>query len=147
MRFQHRRPVAIVVAGLLAAACGGGSGDGGDATPTPRAAKRQSPAPATGPAAGGGTTVGVSAVGSGAPRFSTRTLRARAGGVTFEFDNPSDVPHAFAVEGHGLDRSTRVVTGRRAALSVRLEPGRYTFYCPVGGHREAGMEGVLSVSG
>jgi uncharacterized cupredoxin-like copper-binding protein len=28
---------------------------------------------------------------------------------------------------------------------VKLKKGRYTFYCPVPGHREAGMKGKLVV--
>jgi uncharacterized cupredoxin-like copper-binding protein len=144
---MRMRPIGLAALGataLLAAACGGGGSGEDTATPTPtaRAAGQQSPEPA-----GGGTTVAVAADAGGALRFTTRTLRAKAGRVTFDFDNPAKVPHALAVEGHGLDRSSKVVTGGRAALRVRLEPGRYTFYCPVDSHRQAGMEGTLVVSG
>jgi uncharacterized cupredoxin-like copper-binding protein len=31
-------------------------------------------------------------------------------------------------------------------VSLTLKPGTYTFYCPVAGHRAAGMEGTLEVS-
>ena len=30
-------------------------------------------------------------------------------------------------------------------LSVDLEAGEYTYYCPVGSHRQQGMEGTLTV--
>ena len=36
--------------------------------------------------------------------------------------------------------------GDRDALKVRLDPGRYDFYCDIPGHRDGGMEGTLTVT-
>ena len=36
--------------------------------------------------------------------------------------------------------------GEHDALKVRLAPGRYTFFCDIPGHRDAGMEGTLTVT-
>lgn len=134
------------VAGLGVAACGGGesrnagSGSGAAATATPSATQ------AAGSGGGGGKTVQVAADPSGALKFTTSTLKAKAGTVTFDFSNPSSVPHAFAVEGNGVDKDGKVVTAGKTSLTVKLKPGTYEFYCPVPGHRQAGMKGTLTVS-
>ena len=62
-------------------------------------------------------------------------------------DNPSSVPHAIAVEGNGVDQAGETVEKDGVSkVTVDLKPGTYTFYCPVDGHKAAGMEGKLTVS-
>lgn len=61
--------------------------------------------------------------------------------------NPSGIPHAIAVEGNGVDKDGKTVTqGGNSTVTVDLKPGKYTFYCPVDGHKAAGMQGTLTVS-
>jgi len=92
------------------------------------------------------TTLKVAADPGGAPKFTETALTADAGTVTVEFSNPSEAPHAVTIEGSGVDESTETVTAKDAApLSVDLKAGEYTYYCPVGEHRAAGMEGTLTV--
>lgn len=102
------------------------------------------PAPAT----AASTTVRLSAAANQRLAFSTRTLTAAHGRVTIVMTNPSaaHLRHGIAVEGHRVDKDGPIVAaGRTATVSVRLEPGRYTFYCPVPGHRAGGMKGTLVV--
>jgi plastocyanin len=82
---------------------------------------------------------------SGALKFTTTTLKAKAGTVTFQFANASQVPHAFAVEGHGVDKDSKIITGGKTTLTVDLKPGTYQFYCPVDSHKQQGMKGTLTV--
>ena len=42
--------------------------------------------------------------------------------------------------------ATPVFAGGSKTLTLTLKPGKYTFYCTVPGHRQAGMEGTLNVS-
>ena len=73
-------------------------------------------------------------------------MTAKAGKVTVNFSNPSSVPHAVEIEGNGVEEETETVTGGDAPpITVDLKPGTYTFYCPVGGHEQAGMKGTLTV--
>lgn len=61
--------------------------------------------------------------------------------------NMSPVEHDVAVaQGTTVVGQTPVFTGGSKAVTLTLKPGTYTFYCTVPGHRQAGMEGTLTVS-
>ena len=71
-----------------------------------------------------------------------------AGTVTFTVANTGTVPHAFEVEGQGIEQETKVIQpGSSATLTLTLKPGNYDVYCPVGGdsHKHLGMETHLRV--
>ncbi|HVE67377.1 MAG TPA: plastocyanin/azurin family copper-binding protein [Solirubrobacteraceae bacterium] len=129
-----------------------GSGQGG-ATPEDDPQRGHEPEPAgaapprEGTAEGPGTgVVEVSADPSGQLRFEQSSLTARPGSVTIRFDNPSQLPHDVKVaRGSTVLGGTRVITDAKATAAVNLQPGAYVFFCSVPGHREAGMEGDLSV--
>jgi uncharacterized cupredoxin-like copper-binding protein len=86
---------------------------------------------------------------AGALSFNVKTIRVAHGKVRIVMTNPSTsgVHHGIAVEGKGLDRDGAVVApGRKSTLTVTLKRGTYEFYCPVKGHKAAGMEGKIKVS-
>jgi uncharacterized cupredoxin-like copper-binding protein len=70
------------------------------------------------------------------------------GKVSLLMKNPSSSgkPHAIAVEGKGIDKDGKTVSpGGTSRVTVTLKKGTYEFYCPVDGHKNAGMEGKLVV--
>jgi plastocyanin len=57
----------------------------------------------------------------------------------------TDIEHDFTIDR--LDTHVSAEAGETAEGGLRAdEPGTYTFYCSVEGHREAGMEGTLTVN-
>ena len=125
-----RRAVLMAVMALPLAGCGSDDGEAADPATSGRA----------------GQTLRISADPSGGLRFDVRRLNARAGVVTLTMDNPSAVPHAVAIKGKGLDvRGKSVGRGKVSTVTADLEPGTYSFYCPVGSHDVAGMRGPLRV--
>jgi plastocyanin len=133
---MRRTITALLLAAALVAGCGGD--DDEEPAATPEATQE----PADG--GGGAGDVAVASPEDGGLSFDPEQLSAAAGEVTFTYDNPSQVPHAFEIEG--VDGSaTDTITASEATVTVRLEAGEYTFFCPVGGHRQAGMEGTLTV--
>jgi plastocyanin len=144
---------ALVGASILLGACGGGSSSSGSSGASSSSGGgdgygSSAKAPAAAPAASAGT-LALAAVESGGLSFDHKTLTAKAGSVTLTLSNPGSngSPHAIAVEGQGVDRDGRTASpGATSSVSLDLKPGKYTFYCPVDGHRAAGMEGTLTVS-
>lgn len=141
---------ALVLVSVTLAACGGGSSDdsstsGGASTSAPSSESTGSSAAST----SGGGALDISATENGGLGFSQRALTARSGDVTISLDNGSgnSMPHGIAIEGNGVDKDGQVVQpGGTSTVTVRLKPGRYTFYCPVGDHEAEGMKGTLTVS-
>ena len=121
---------------LATAGCGGGGGggstSGGSAAPSP--------------ATGASTKLNIKADPGGLLRFDKKTLQAKAGKVTITMANPSQLSHSVAIEGNGVDAEGQVVgPSGTSTASATLKPGTYTFYCTVPGHRQAGMQGTLTV--
>lgn len=78
--------------------------------------------------------------------YDTTELSAKAGKVTIDFKNPSAIPHNVVIEQNGKElASFEPIANGEESESAELKPGTYTFFCSVPGHREAGMEGTLTV--
>ena len=121
---------------------GGGGGGGGAAT------QEETSTGGGGTSGGGGAaqTLQIAADPSGALKFDKTSLTAKAGKVTIVMDNPSDVPHAVEIEGMGVEAEGETVgKGGVSKASADVKAGTYEFYCPVDGHKQAGMEGTLTV--
>lgn len=102
---------------------------------------------AEGGSAGSGAALDIEADPSGQLAFTTNEATAKAGKVTVDFTNSSPVPHDVAIEDSSGEAiaETEVLAEGSDSTTANLKPGTYTFYCSVPGHREAGMEGTLTV--
>jgi uncharacterized cupredoxin-like copper-binding protein len=109
----------------------------GEAVTTAGAAKSHPPA-----------TLKLKADPGGALKFNKSTLNTKAGKVKLVMKNPgsSGQDHGIAVKGQGLDKDGKIVgPGKSSTVTVTLKSGKYSFYCPVTGHRAAGMKGHIVV--
>jgi plastocyanin len=83
---------------------------------------------------------------TGGTNYQFAEATAPAGALTIRSPNESPTEHNIALEGGGVDEVGDVVgEGDVSEIQVDVEPGEYTFYCSVEGHRAAGMEGPLTV--
>jgi plastocyanin len=138
----------FAAAALVAAGCGDDDDDDGGGESTPAATEEATEAPteeAAGGGGGGGEPLTLTADAGGAISWDPTDLTAPAGEVSIELVNESSVPHAIEVEGNGVEEESETVTGANTTLTVELEPGEYELYCPVGNHRDQGMDGTLTV--
>jgi plastocyanin len=131
----------VALAGFGLAACGGDDDD----EDTTAAATTTTETAAAG---GGASTVDISAPADGSLAFDQTDLTTKAGAVTINFANPASLSHDVKVEdSSGTELGgTDLVSQGDASATVDLQPGTFTFFCSVPGHREAGMEGTLTIN-
>jgi plastocyanin len=111
------------------------------------APKSTTPATTAIPRARASTKLELAANPTGLLSYNTKQLSAKAGAVTIEMANMSPLEHNVTVaQGSAVLGATPTFKGGTRSVTLALKPGTYTFYCSVPGHRQAGMEGTLSVS-
>jgi plastocyanin len=135
----------VALAGFGLAACGS---DDSSSTSTSSEAETTASTTSTASGSGGsGGTVQIAADPSGALAFTQSKITAPAGTDTIDFENASSTGHNVEIEdSSGEDiAETDTITDGKTSTTADLQPGTYTFYCGVPGHREAGMEGTITV--
>jgi len=138
--------LALALASVALVACGSSNsessettGGGGESAATTGKGE--------GSGGGGGSTLKFEADPGGEIAYTTDSATAKAGNVTVEFNNPQSLTHDVAIEGSGGEvvGKTELIASGSDSTTVKLKPGTYHFFCTVPGHREAGMEGTLTV--
>jgi plastocyanin len=138
---------------LAFAGCGGSSSKSSAestpsaATPPTTASSAATSTPAA-PSAAGSSSLTLAADPSGQLKFDKSSLTAKAGTVKLNFTNASSLAHDVTVESSAGASvgATPTFQGGSKTVSLNLKPGTYKFYCSVPGHRQAGMEGTLTVN-
>jgi uncharacterized cupredoxin-like copper-binding protein len=76
-----------------------------------------------------------------------RTTVSGTGTYAFRAVNDGTTTHALEIEGNGVEEKTsEIAPGSTKTLRVTFsKDGSYDIYCPVDGHRQQGMKGVVVV--
>jgi plastocyanin len=129
---------------IVAAGCGDDNNSDSGSSASDTSTTEQS---SGGGGGGAAQTLKISADPGGALKFDKSSLTAKAGKLTIVMDNPSSLPHAVEIEGKGVEAvGDTVEKGGVSKATATVKAGTYEFYCPVDGHKAAGMEGKLTVN-
>jgi plastocyanin len=114
----------------------------------PKAAVTARTSPTSTPAGPVKTVLALAAAPNGNLMYNTSTLVAKAGTVTIDFTNASPIGHNLTVANAAgkVLGATPTFTGGMKALTLDLVAGKYTYYCSVPGHEQAGMKGTLTIT-
>jgi plastocyanin len=131
--------LALALASLALVACGSSSSSSSSNTETG--------GESTAPASAGGSTLKVETDPGGELAFTTTSATVKAGKLTVDFKNPQSLTHDVVIEdSQGKEvGGTELIASGSDSTTVNLKPGTYHYFCSVPGHREAGMEGTLTV--
>lgn len=97
------------------------------------------------PAGGDGSGGGALEIEAHDIEFDADSYDVAAGTVDMTYVNEGAIPHTLVIEGVDGFKLEVDASGDEDAGTVELEPGTYTLFCDVAGHRDAGMEATLTV--
>jgi uncharacterized cupredoxin-like copper-binding protein len=128
---------------------GGGNGYGGGNTPSSSAATTTS-------SSSGGTLKTIVIKESEFKLSPSTVILSKPGTYAFKAENKGSAEHSLEIDGKGVKSKGGEVGeaklektmhhGQSGVLTVTFqEPGTYEMYCPVIGHRLAGMKGEVVV--
>jgi plastocyanin len=142
--------LALALASVALVACGSSSSDSSSTTSTSGGESTSGATSGGGKeesSGGGGSTVKFEADPGGELAYTTTKATAKTGQVTVDFNNPQALTHDVQIEdAQGKEvGGTELIASGEDSTTVDLKPGTYTYFCSVPGHREAGMEGTLTV--
>jgi plastocyanin len=92
----------------------------------------------------GSSNADVSVHGVDALKFDKQEYTTHSGEVTLALVNEGSLQHSLLIEG----KDFKVLTNGRQTKSgkVTLDPGTYTIFCDIVGHRAAGMQATLTIT-
>jgi uncharacterized cupredoxin-like copper-binding protein len=143
MRFNRHFAALLAIGAAVAVpmvGCGGSSDDNSTSNAATQASTTGGAA-----ATGAGGTVNLTATDF---KFNPTDPTVSSGDVTFDMKNDGQATHSLEIEDvNGQDKELEgdVSPGQSGTLKVNLPPGKYEFYCPIGNHKEMGMEGEITV--
>ena len=135
MHKQMTAPAAVLI---VVAGCGGGSSSSTSSSTSATDSLKQQVQ----------SSIKVAADPTGGLAYVPKSLQAKSGSNTFVFANTTSTDHNFAIEnpkGGGILAATPIFNKGIKTVAANLQPGTYTFFCQVAGHRQAGMVGTIKV--
>ncbi|MDQ1671632.1 MAG: hypothetical protein QOC98_194 [Frankiaceae bacterium] len=127
--------LALLGSAALLVACGSSGGSTGASSGGSSAATAPQPLNSR---SGSGTMVSAT---ENEFKIALSQTSFKPGPYTFRVQNTGKFPHALTVDGPGVQNqaTTTLTSGQTGSVSVTLQAGTYTLYCPVDGHRAKGM--------
>jgi plastocyanin len=141
----------LVLATFALVACGGGSSESSSESTSAESSKESTSGAASGEsgkqAVGAAEKLEFEADPEGQLAYTTTEATVKAGEVEVDFNNPQSLTHDVAIENSKGEviAQTELIASGSDSTTANLKPGTYTFFCSVPGHRDAGMEGTLTV--
>ena len=137
-RMPRWAAIAVLAAGLVVGACGGGGGSDTAKSSGDSGARADKTALVT----PDGPKIEVSAKEFG---FTPSTLTMKAGQpAVIVLKNDGSIEHDFSVSDAGFKLAVPAGQTGQKVLTIP-KPGTYQFHCSVPGHEGAGMKGTISV--